>query len=349
MKNLNTIVPFYDAVSEQYRYRDDQQITRKQLRLVCSTLRLLPFTIRRATSAGVVANLLFRIYKVSDGTLAKTATPATHLTITTGSTYDYINYVANADFATALPYGEYYVRITDEFPTPDVDYYSDVFMVVSAVTDYIKVEFWDDEQLNNIPASFHQYLYIDNSYKTPDYIREEEGEKIDGILLKQKQTTQKVLNLYNLLTPEFMLDSLMTLPMIDNVNVTDLLADCMTPLEVRLRDPEWFSDLGGAYAKLDIQFVEWIVIKKGGYKEVNCNCGNASNSIINAGDEVLTGMVNKVVTFTTPFVGINYGLTVRCYDDNGNWVAYNVNAHTTSYFAITAIEDATIDWIAVEE
>jgi len=352
MKNLNTILPFYDATTEQYRYRDDILIERQQLRLVCSTKRLIPFIIRRATTGGTTATLSFRLVNAVSGSTLQSPVAATYLSVDVGAVYDYIMYTALVDFAVDLPLGtKLYAQVQDSSQTPTKTYYSEVLMVVPDVTDYIKVEFWDDELLNGVKANFKQHIYIDNSFKVPDYLREDEGEKVDGILMRQKMTLQKVLNLYDMITPEFVLDSIMALPMMDYVQVTNLLADCIVPLEVRLKDPEWIADTGGSFAKLNMQFVEWVTIKKGGYKEVACNCSSGNTAVINWGIDALTAGVPKSITYDNPFSSVSsYALSkMNAYDANGNPVTPLITAHTTTYFTVTVLEDATLEWTAIGE
>ena len=348
MKNLNTIVPFYDSTDEWYKYRDDMVLNQKQIRLVCGTGRLLPWLIRRPTTGGTTTTLTYEIYNANTGALIQTPVSATYLGYTTGTTYDYIKHLGTINLATPLTQGtEVYVKLTDTSQTPTKIYYSEIFMVVPDIADYIKIEFWDDEQVNNILEDFHQILYIDNSLKTPDYIREDEGEKIDGVMLRQKSTVQKVLNLRNLLTPEYMLDSLMTLPLLDNVQVTNLLADCIVPLETRIKDPEWISDTGGVYAKLEIQFVEWIVIKKGGYKEMACNCTSGSSAVINEGTATLTANTPLLVTFSEAFSGTGYSLSTFGYTGWGSPTFPVVTLRTATTFTIESNVDCFVDWIAV--
>ena len=351
MKNLNTILPFYDALTEQYKYRDDIRIPGKQIRLQVGIKRVIPFTIRRTHSAGTTAALTFLIKDASDDSTVQTVVAATYLSISVGVTYDYIEYDASLDFAADLPIGKTcYITIEDSTPTPNKIWYSERFIVVADLTDYMMLEFWNDEILNNLEANFHQKLYIDNTFKTPDYIREDVGEKMDGILLKQSQTVQKVLNLYNLITPEFLLDALITLPMMTNVQITNLLTECIVPLETRLKDPDWYSETGGSFAKFDIQFVEWVVIKKGGYKEVGCSCAEGvSVTTFNTGQDTLTAGVPANQNFTTEFADVNYSLNIRAFDAVGNDVSFHVSAKTVALFTIEALENCTIDWIAADE
>jgi hypothetical protein len=349
MKNLNTVLPFYDAYTEWYKYRDDVVIGDKQLRLVCGLKRLIPFIIRRATTGGTTSTLTFQLVDENHGSPFATPVAATYLNYDTGTVYDYIWYDASLDFVADIPIGKiFYVKITDTSQSPTKVYYSERIMAVANITDYTMLEFWDDELLNNIKASFHQKVYIDNVYKTPDYIREDEGEKMDGILLKQKMTVQKVLNLHNLLVPEFLLDALITLPMMTNVQVTDINSTCIVPLEVRLKDPDWQADTGGSFAKLDIQFVEWVVLKKGGYKEVGCNCSSGTTTaIIKEGSVSLVAGVPSVVTFSTAFADTGYSLEIRAFEADGSPAFPTVTAKLAASFTMTALVNCTVEWIAI--
>lgn len=349
MKNLNTILPFYDSAAEWYKYRDDVLIENKQLRLVCGVKRLMPFIIRRLTTGGTTSTLNFQLIDENHGSPFQTPVAATYLNYDTGTVYDYIWYDASLDFAADIPIGKvFYVKITDTSQTPTKVYWSERIMCVASLSDYTLIEFSNDALLNNIKAGFEQKIYIDNVFKAPDYLREDEGEKMDGILLKQSMTAQKVLNLWNMPTPEFLIDALITLPMMDNVEVTDVNADCFVPLEVRLKDPDWLSDAGGSFAKLCIQFVQWIVIKKGGYKEVGCNCASGtSTAIIKEGSVNLTAGVPSVVTFATAFADTGYSLELTTFDALGNPQFPKRTAKLAASFTVVALVNCTMEWTAI--
>jgi len=352
MKNLNTILPFYDSTDEWYKYRDDIMIERKAIRLVCGVKRVMPFIIRRLTTGGTTTTLLFRIANADTGAVIQSPTPATYLNFDTGTTYDNIWYDASADFASDLPVGaNIYIIIVDSSQTPTKTYYSDIITVVAdvALSNYTLLEFSNDLSLNNIKGTFSQKIYIDNVFKTPDYLREDEGEKMDGILLRQSMTAQKVLNLWNMPTPEFLIDALVTLPMMDNIELTDINGDCFVPLEVRLKDPEWIADAGGSFAKLCIQFVEWVVIKKGGYKEVACNCesGGTSTAVIKEGSASLTASIPSVVTFATAFADAGYSLQIRAWTPSGSPIFPDVTSQLAGSFTLVSLVSGSYDWLAI--
>jgi hypothetical protein len=351
MKNLHTILPFYDSLSEQFRYRSDLMVDRKRYRLTVGTARVLPFIIRKLTDGGTTANLTFDIIDASTGSIISSPDATTYLSITTGTVYDYIKYVAALDFAEALPIGsELYIRIKDTKPDPDKYWYSETFMVVASLANYTLLEWSDDNTLAGVLGSFQQKMYVDNIFKHNEYIRKDEGEEKDEILVKEKQSVAYVDNLFIHTAPKYLIDALALLPLMDNVQVTDIFGDCYVPLEIKVKDPDWIADTGGAEAKLQIVLTREIVIKKLTYKEVACICNSGgSDALIDAGKSTLSAGVPLTVNFTETFTGVNYSLELRGYTSDGDPVFPYVSAEATTYFIVETLVDCTIEWTAIEK
>ncbi len=348
MKNLNTIVPFYDSTAEQFFRKQDLQLTRKYFRLVCGVKRLTPFIIRRNHSSGTKTYISFRVIDADTGAVLFTDSTFAHLTIVTGVAYDYIIYMATADFSSDLPIGvTCYAEIIDTYPTPDKYWYSELFMTVASLSKYTLLTFSDDNQLSNIYAGFEQKMYIDNIFKVREYIRKDTGTERDGIMVKESMVCAYVDNINLLQAPQFITDALLLLPMMDDIGITDQFGDCYTPLEVKVKDPEWSQDSGGVEAKLQIQFTKEIVIKRLTFREMGCN-SNAASAIINQGVDTLVAMTPKTIYYDHLFTGTTYSLIVRARDGSGNLVLNNDPTKAVGSFTITSLESCTIDWIAVE-
>jgi len=350
MKNLNTIVPFYDSTDEQFFRKQDLILKSKYFRLVCGTKRLTPFIIRRLTTGGTTATLTFNIINAATGATIQTPVSATYLNFDTGTSFDNIWYDASADFASDLPIGVgVYVKITDASQTPTKIYYSEVFMVVASLSDYTLVEWSNDIQLGNIKGTFVQKMYVDNILKVREYQRKDTGTERDSFLVKESMIVLYVDNLNLLKSPAFVCDALILLPLMDTVQVTDIFTDCFIPMDIKVKDPEWNAESGGTEAKLVIQFIKEMIIKKLTFKEMSCSCpsGGGTAAVINEGQNVVTAGTPLPIAFDTVFTDQSYTINFRAFDDNGNPVFLNITAKTVSYFTVNALVDCTVEWTAI--
>ena len=277
MKNLNTILPFYDAVTEQYRYRSDCDV---QPCLSVLNTTFIPFCIRRTHSAGYTSNLTLYFYDL-DGVLKDTVTGASAgLTITSGTSYDHITYTGTALNITT---GSRYLVVKDDYPAPDKLWHSETFTVVTSVTSLLKIEFYNTLELASICAAFHQIVYLTTNLKAPEYLREDTGDKRDGLLVKEKQVTMKAYIMHSLLAPEYLVDAMMLLPMMDYVTVTTQSGDALTFDEIQTVDPIWEEKSQGAMAHIQFKFIRDIVIKKLSFKETGYSNESNMTAIVKSG------------------------------------------------------------------
>lgn len=349
MKNLNTILPFYDAITEQYRYREDVDV---QPCLTVLNTTLIPWVIRREHSDGTTSNLTIKLYDL-DGAEKETISN-TLVTITTGTSYDHILYESAA--ITALSTGARYMVVTDAYPTPDKVYYSETFFVVSSVSTLLKFQFSNTTELSSIPANFVQIAYLNTVLKTPEYIREDTGEKRDGLVVKEKQVVMKSYVLRSIVATEYLIDALMLVPMMDEVKCTTQGGEVMIFDEARIKDPEWNPEALGSRAKVEIQLIKDVVIKKLNFKETGYSGGGGGTSmasLIRSGYGVTVlddGVYTKSVTFTEAMPDANYTPYAYAYAVNGADVQVPYISNITALgFQITTLVACNVKWSAVKE
>lgn len=348
MKNLNTVLPIYDAATEQYRYREDVEIAPC---LVFKNNEIPPIIIRRTHSAGTDANLTIKFYTVVGSVSYSNESGSGHFTITTGAVYDYI--VLTTLWDTHLANGTYYVEIVDAYPTPDKSWFTETFVITDTVATYMKLSFSNDTILAGVKASFTQYLYINNTLKTPEYLREDTGEKRDTVLVKEKQVVAKAYTTRVMTAAEYLVDVLMLLPLQDTVTLVDQASTSWTFDEVRVKDPEWLEDTYGSRAKVEIQFIDVVAIKKLNFKEVETSTGGGMSAYIETGVGVTVAdadVFTLTVTFGTNMPDTNYTPYVYALSVVGAdvQIPYISNV-AVSGFEITTNVACNVRWSAIHE
>ena len=261
MTNNNlSVLPFYTNIQEQdwrksYAYGDVYP-------LFSQAGFLLPFQIIREHRNNAVSDV--RLYR-KDGTLVVNITSQiaeAGLTVVSFSTlgYDVILYPAIFPIMNMFD-GQYYLRLSDGIET----WYSEVFTCVQDMSGYLKVEWYNDENMvfaggqvvfNN--PRFHNFLYFATEIGKPDYTFEEEGENRDGYFFPAKQLSEKRYK-FTILAPEYLCDAMRIIRMCDHVRITDKYGrhyDCDTFLIT----PEWQEQ--GNLAKVVVEFETDTVIKK---------------------------------------------------------------------------------------
>ncbi|MCK9220197.1 MAG: hypothetical protein M0P47_09135 [Bacteroidales bacterium] len=348
-KNLHTVFPFYTALLDQYRYREDSE---KAPCLTVGSTNFLPFIIRTPHHASLATSEIeLDLYDVATNT--KQATYHWHgnagfvMNITVGTTYDYVYYTGTAVTTPALPIGSFYLVVTH----PDEVYYSETFQIVNSLTALVKLEFANNTTLSGISPYFYQALYLNTTLKTPEYIREDTGEKRNGILVKEKQVVIKSEALRVLLAPEYLVDALMLLPLMDNVYVTPQGGSQTTYSEVRMKDPEWIETANGSRAKVEIQLLTVLSIKKLNFKEMGYT--ETTQAIIKGdlGTTVSTGGLCLLqVTFAEEMPDANYIPAVPyCHAvalPNGTEEVWVGNIEKTG-FAIYTLVPCNVRWTAI--
>lgn len=160
--------------------------------------------------------------------------------------------------------GQYYLMVT----IGGVDYYSDVFTAVGQISPYLKIEWWDEEDLvmdgNMILYSlgsstyFKNRVYLNTQLGKPEYEFEEEGEKRDGLFFPEKMISEKTYK-FNFLANEPMCDVMRLIRMADHVQVTDRYGHVYT-CDQFLMTPKWETQ--GNIASVDAEFQTNMVAKR---------------------------------------------------------------------------------------
>ena len=194
--------------------------------------------------------------------------------------YDVIVYPGTLPMAIDVPIGIYYARIYD-----GVQYwFSDMFTVVNDLSGYLKIEWFDVENLVFDAGTivyqnpqFKNVLYLCTELGKPEYQFEEEGEDRDGYFFPEKQISEKTYRAM-ILAPEYLCDVMRFIRMADYVTVTDKYGrqyDCDTFLIT----PKWQTQ--GNLASVEIEFETATVVKKIGRGYIIRQKGDYNNDYNN--------------------------------------------------------------------
>lgn len=259
--NNISVLPWYNSLSEQnhrksYAYGAIYP-------LIAPANILLPFQIMRATrSNGITSVVLFD----KTGTIVADITSSmieTGLQIVRFQTlgYDVILYPATLPMPISMFDGIYYMRLSDGVQT----WYSEMFTAVQDVSGYVKVQWWDIE---NLVFDAGQIVYTNPAYKNtlyfctelgkPEYEFEEEGQDRDGYFFPEKQISLKKYKC-TILAPEYLCDVMRFIRMADYIRVRDKYGNvynCDTFLII----PKWQTQ--GDLASVEIEFKTDTVVKK---------------------------------------------------------------------------------------
>lgn len=260
--NNISVLPFYTNIDEQnhrksYAYGEIYP-------LFSQAGMLLPFQIQRTHRNNAISQV--RLYR-KDGTLVDTLTQAmteAGLQVVPFSVYGYDIILFPAVFPISQVNwmnGQYYLTVRDGVQT----WYSEIFTVVQNISSYLKIEWYNDDDLvfdggrfvfNN--PQFHNFLYFATEVGKPEYTFEEEGESRDGFFFPEKQLSEKRYKC-TILAPEYLCDVMRLIRMCDHVRVTDKygrIYDC----DQFLITPEWQEQ--GDLASVEIEFETDTVVKK---------------------------------------------------------------------------------------
>lgn len=261
--NNISVLPWYTSINEQnhrksYAYGAIYP-------LFAPDDRLLPFQIIRNTRSNNVTSVV--LYEKTGKQVANITTymRETGLQIVRFETlgYDVILYPSILPMPLNQFDGIYYMTLSDGVQT----WYSEMFTVVQDVSGYLKIEWWDIEnlvfdagQIVYQNPSFKNALYLCTELGKPDYEFEEDGEERDGYFFPEKQISVKTFKC-TILAPEFLCDIMRFIRMADYIHITDKYGrkyDCDTFLIT----PKWQTQ--GDLASVEIEFKTNTVVKKVG-------------------------------------------------------------------------------------
>lgn len=236
---------------------------------------LLPFQIMRPTRAGGITSALLLD---KDGRLVADITAAileAGLTVARFEQdgYDVIVYPATLPMALNMESGIHYLTLSDGSQT----WYSDMFTVVQDVSPFLKLEWWDAEDLvfdaGRVvygAAGYRNRLYFATEIGKPDYEFEEEGEERDGYFFAEKRLSWKTYR-FNVLAPEYLCDVMRMIPLADYIRVTDKYGTVYR-CDTFLVTPEWQTQ--GDLASATAEFTTDTVVKKIGRGVVPADKGD---------------------------------------------------------------------------
>ena len=351
MKNLDTVFPFYNSLDQQYRFR--KGIDNAPL-IVVSDEYLVPWAIRRTHTSGVIAQIELYFYPTDGSDPYQVHGTDAGMAIVSGTTHDYIVFAGPLPAALPhLPCG-YYMTVEDGYSSET--WYSETFCVRARATlnDYILLEFSNDTDLGYIPGKWKQEFYIDQDFRITEYIREDTGEKRDGILVPEKKVKITADTLFINQAPRYLLDALVLLPFFDNVALTDPFGDEYVYDEIRTKDPEWIQESYGHLAKFEIQLLSGVYIKKLNFKTTG-GTTVADEVIIKQSPEPVLTVKNGdhceyYVLFDEPMPDANYTplvFAMSTVEDQESAEWYEIKNMTAAGFLITTNIVCAIRWTAI--
>lgn len=259
--NNISVLPWYKDIGEQnhrksYAYGAIYP-------LIAPANILLPFQIMRTTrSNGITSVVLFDKTGATVADITSSMIEA-GLQIVRFETlgYDVILYPATLPMPINMLDGIYYMRLSDGVQT----WYSEMFTVVQDVSGYVKVQWWDIE---NLVFDAGQIVYTNPAYKNtlylctelgkPEYEFEEEGQDRDGYFFPEKQISTKKYKC-TILAPEYLCDVMRFIRMADYIRVRDKYGNVYN-CETFLITPKWQTQ--GDIASVEIEFKTDTVVKK---------------------------------------------------------------------------------------
>ena len=262
--NNLSVLPFYSSLEQQNARR--WWLYNRVYPLYTLAGFLPPFQILYPSSDSSTIGS-FRLYK-ADGTVVGDYLQEFRdagATVVTYSTRGYKILVFGGQTAiwNAMNNGQYYIRLS----VGGKYYYSEVFTVVNEIDPYLKLEWWDIDDLYmdagiicykySNGTQFKNKLYLPSDVAKPEYIFEEEGETRDGYFFPTKLISEKRFR-FNFLASEYLLDVLRFVRMSDFAQIT--YRGQVYSLDTFLITPEWESN--GDVAKVSAEFDTATVVKK---------------------------------------------------------------------------------------
>ena len=271
--NNISVLPFYTSIDEQNHRKS--YAYGKIYPLFAPADMLLPFQIIRNTRSNDVTSVI--LYEKSGKQVADITTymKETGLQIVRFQSlrYDVIFYPSILPMPLNQLDGIYYMTLSDGVQT----WYSEMFTVVQDVSAYLKIQWWDVE---NLVFDAGQIVYTEPNYKNtlylctelgkPEYEFEEDGEERDGYFFPEKQISVKTYKC-TILAPEYLCDVMRFIRMADYIHITDKYGreyDCDTFLIT----PKWETQ--GDLASVEIEFKTNTVVKKIGRGYILGNKGD---------------------------------------------------------------------------
>lgn len=262
--NNLSVLPFYGSIDEQshrrsYAYGDIYP-------LYTPTGNVPPFQlVIPHTTASISAVTLYKADGTSQGSIQSALNSGGLQKIDfSADGYDVIVYPATSVASVMTTEGQYYLTLTINGTT----YYSDIVTAVGQISPYLKIEWYDNDDLvmegERIcyqlagSVTFKNRLFIATEVGKPDYTFEEEGEQRDGLWFPEKMISEKTYK-FTFLASEYLLDVMRFIRMADNIKVTDKYGRTYQ-CDTFLMTPKWEAQ--GNLASVEVEFQTNTVAKR---------------------------------------------------------------------------------------
>lgn len=258
-KNNNlSVLPFYRNIEEQTHRRSYSYGDIYPLYTPSGTV--LPFQIIHTNALATVSSAV--LYKPNGTSVGNILSYLQYggLTSKVFSDYGFRIHIYPSSIASASltpDEGQYYIVVT---MSDGVAFYSDVFTVVKDVQPYLKLEWWDREDLlMNAEAIaydlgsgsyFKNRLYLCTQLGKPEYEFKEEGEERDGLFFPEKMLSEKTYK-FTFLAPEYLCDVMRFIRMSDIIDITDMYGNTYR-CDQFLMTPKWETQ--GNVASVECEF-----------------------------------------------------------------------------------------------
>lgn len=279
--NNLSVLPFYTSIEQQNARK--WWVYNRIYPLYTPAGHLPPFQIIRPTTGGGFSD--FAIY-TKDGNLYANCASQMYNQLTRVSfpsdNYDVYVYGGQLPILSEMPDGQYYGVL--RYGTTTL--YSEVFTAVNDIEPYLKIEWWDINDLvmdgarvvykyaNN--TQFRNRLYIPSNIAKPEYIFEDEGEIRDGYFFPTKMISEKRYR-FSFLAPEYLLDVMRLIRMSDYVQISK--GGDIWYADSFLMTPEWQAE--GDVATVNVEFETGMVAKKIGFGVALATRGDFNNDYNN--------------------------------------------------------------------
>lgn len=218
--NFN-ILAWYDSIDQQNHRKS--YVYGSIWGLIAPDNSILPFQFVSPGSLGNVTSIVVKSLNSNKSIdlTGKLDIQVTNHTDDDNNAYSIVMHKGNSTISPKLSEGRHYIVLKQGTKT----WYSEVFTVVSNISCYIKLEYWDNDNLYfkgghiDYTSGFKFVCYLSTKIGKPSYPFEEELTERDGYKFIEKQASSKVYNMtFN--APEFMCDALRLVRMCDNINIT---------------------------------------------------------------------------------------------------------------------------------
>ena len=261
--NNLSVLPFYASLEEQSRKRSYAYGDIYPLYTPLGKIPPFQIVIPYGTGISVTSATLKRADGVTVGSLTLTGID---IKLYQANQYDVVVYDGGTDAGAPAAEGQYYIELVLASRT----YYSDVFTAVGDISPYLKIEWWDDEDLQmeggrivyylGTGSYFKNRLYLNTQLGKPEYEFEDEGEKRDGLFFPEKMISEKTYK-FSFLANEQLCDVMRFIRMADHVKITDRYGN-VYECDTFLMTPKWETQ--GNLASVEVEFQTAVVAKRVG-------------------------------------------------------------------------------------